>query len=67
MSTKQEEEALEIGRRSGVPVHLIHYRQSAQGVGSHLDYLGLVEDARADGMDSPSTATPIPTQVPPSQ
>ena len=45
------EEALEIGRRSGIPIHLTHYRQSAQGVGSHLDYLGLVEDARADGMD----------------
>ena len=45
------EEALEIGRRSGIPIHLTHYRQSAQGVGSHLDYLGLVEDARAEGMD----------------
>ena len=45
------EEALEIGRRSGIPVHLTHYRQSAQGVGSHLDYLGLVEDGRAEGMD----------------
>ena len=45
------EEALEIGRRSGSPVHLTHYRQSAQGVGSHLDYLGLVEDAQAEGMD----------------
>ena len=45
------EEALEIGRRSGIPIHLTHYRQSAQGVGSHHDYLGLVEDARADGMD----------------
>ena len=45
------EEALEIGQRSGIPVHLTHYRQSAEGVGSHLDYLGLVEDARARGMD----------------
>ena len=45
------EEALEIGRRSGCPIHLTHYRQSAQGVGSHLDYLGLVEDARDEGMD----------------
>jgi len=45
------EEALDIGRRSGIPVHLTHYRQSAQGVGSHLDYIGLVEDARAEGMD----------------
>ncbi len=45
------EEALEIGRRSGIPVHLTHYRQSAQGVGSHLDYLGLVESGRDEGMD----------------
>ena len=44
-------EALEIGRRSGIPVHLTHYRQGTQGVGSHLDYIGLVEDARAEGMD----------------
>ena len=44
-------EAIEIGRKSGIPVHLTHYRQSAQGVGSHLDYIGLVEDARAEGMD----------------
>ncbi len=45
------EEAIEIGRRSGIPIHLTHYRQSAQGVGSHLDYLGLVDDARDAGMD----------------
>ena len=45
------EEALEIGRRSGSPVHLTHYRQGVQGVGSHLDYLGLVERARDEGMD----------------
>ena len=45
------EEALEIGRRSGIPVHLTHYRQPAQGVLSHHDYIGLVEDARDEGMD----------------
>ena len=45
------EEALDIGRRSGSAVHLTHYRQGAQGVGSHHDYLGLVEDARDEGMD----------------
>jgi N-acyl-D-amino-acid deacylase len=44
-------EAVEIGRRSGIPVHLTHYRQSFQGDGSHLDYIGLVEDSRAQGMD----------------
>ena len=45
------EEALDIGWRSGSPVHLTHYRQSAQGVGSHLDYLGLVDNARDQGLD----------------
>ena len=45
------EEAIEIGRRSGIAVHLTHYRQRAQGVGSHLDYLGLVEKARDEGLD----------------
>ena len=44
-------EALDIGRGSGAPVHLTHYRQYAQGEGSHLDYLGLVEDARDEGLD----------------
>ena len=32
-------------------MHLTHYRQPAAGVGSHHDYLGLVDDARAAGMD----------------
>ena len=45
------EEAVEIGRRSGCPVHLTHYRQPAQGHGSHHDFLGLVDDNRARGMD----------------
>lgn len=45
------EEAVEIGRKSGIPIHLTHYRQSRQGDGSHLDYLGLVEDARDEGID----------------
>jgi N-acyl-D-amino-acid deacylase len=45
------EEAVEIGRRSGAGVHLTHYRQGQQGVGSHLDYLGLVEQARDSGLD----------------
>ena len=44
-------EAVDIGRRGGCPVHLTHYRQPAQGTGSHLDYIGLVEDARAEGLD----------------
>ena len=45
------DEALEIGRRAGVAVHLTHYRQSVQGAGSHWDYLDLVDNAREEGMD----------------
>ena len=48
---KPWEEALDIGRGAGIPVHLTHYRQRREGVGSHLDYLGLVENARNEGMD----------------
>ncbi len=45
------EEAVEIGRQSGIGVHLTHYRQGQQGVGSHLDYIGLVERSRDEGLD----------------
>ena len=45
------EEALDIGRGSGSAVHFTHYRQVTQGIGSHLDYIGLVENARDEGMD----------------
>ena len=44
------EEAVEIGRRSDCPVHLTHYRQGAAGVGSHHDYLGLVEKREGRGV-----------------
>lgn len=53
-------EALEIGRRSGIAVHLTHYRQSAQGVGSHLEYLDLVERARDEGLDVTFDCYPYP-------
>ena len=45
------QEAVEIGQRGDCPVHLTHYRQGAQGQGSHLDYLGLVDQARDAGLD----------------
>ena len=54
------EEAVKIGRFSGIPVHLTHYRQGAQGLGSHLDYLGLVEDARTEGIDVTFDCYPYP-------
>lgn len=57
------EEAVEIGRRSGCPIHLTHYRQSAQGVGSHLDYIGLVENARDEGLTLRSIAIPTLIQA----
>ena len=44
------EEAIEIGEKSGIPVHLTHYRQNP-GQGTYQDYLGLVENSRDKGMD----------------
>ena len=44
-------EAIEIGQKAGIAVHLTHFRQGFQRDGSHLDYLGLVDDARERGMD----------------
>ena len=45
-------------------MHLTHYRQSAAGVGSHLDYIGLVEDARDQGMDVTFDCYTYHTRVP---
>jgi N-acyl-D-amino-acid deacylase len=44
-------EALDIGRQSGIPVHITHFyhRTTAPAGASHL--LGLVEDARNEGLD----------------
>ncbi len=44
-------EAIEIGKAGGIPVYFTHYRQRTQGEGSHLDYLGLVEKSRDEGVD----------------
>ena len=44
------EEAIEIGRRSGIPIHLTHY-QGDHGKGSHLHKLALVENSRDEGLD----------------
>jgi len=64
-------EAVEIGRRSGIPIHLTHFRQPKQGEGTHLEYLGLVEDARAEGIDVtfdcytyPYSGTSVTIQLP---
>ncbi|MDP6606178.1 MAG: D-aminoacylase [Dehalococcoidia bacterium] len=45
------EEAIEIGRRSGSPVHLTHYYQSSMSSVGHHEFLELVEDGRAEGLD----------------
>ena len=44
-------EAIEIGERSGVPVHITHFYQKAPSPGGAPQLLGLVEDAAASGQD----------------
>lgn len=45
------DEALQIGRGSEGPVHLTHYYQPTGSPAGAQEYLALVEDARAEGMD----------------
>ncbi len=52
------DEALEISLKSDLPLHLTHYYQKMMYVheknianGKYTDYLGLVENARSNGMD----------------
>ena len=44
-------EAIEIGQRSGVPVHITHFYQKAPAPGGAPELLGLVEDAAGSGQD----------------
>ena len=44
-------EAIEIGERSGVPVHITHFYQKAPSPGGAPQLLGLVEDASDAGQD----------------
>ena len=44
-------EALEIGRRSGVPVHVTHFYQRLPSLGGGRRLLRLLEDAHEDGQD----------------
>ncbi|MBA2446719.1 MAG: D-aminoacylase [Chloroflexi bacterium] len=44
-------EAIEIGRRSGIPAHITHLYQRANARGGASRLLGLVEDAREEGLD----------------
>ena len=51
-------EALEIGRRSGAPVHLSHYHSPVAGLGSQMT--ALVDDARSRGQDVTFDQYPYP-------
>ena len=42
-------EAVTIGRRSGVPVHISHYHNPVDGMGERM--VGLVDDGRNEGID----------------
>ncbi|MET1232380.1 MAG: amidohydrolase family protein [Candidatus Limnocylindrales bacterium] len=44
-------EAIEIGRRGGGPVHITHFYHRTTFPGSPEQMLGLVDDARAEGLD----------------
>ena len=54
------EEALEVGRRSGVKVHLEHYRTSPGNVGRTDEILEPIERAKADGVDVTLELYPYP-------
>jgi N-acyl-D-amino-acid deacylase len=44
-------EAIEIGRRAGAPTHITHFYHRQTHPGGPDELLGLVDDARADGLD----------------
>lgn len=44
-------EALDIGRGSGIPIHITHFYHRTTSAGSATRMLGLVEDARDEGLD----------------
>jgi N-acyl-D-amino-acid deacylase len=44
-------EAIDIGRGSGIPIHITHFYQRTTSPGGAGRMLGLVEDAREEGLD----------------
>ena len=54
-------EALEIGRRSGVPVHFSHYRTQPDSAGEVAELLQLIDQAKAEGVDCSMELYPYPT------
>ena len=53
-------EALDIGRGSGVPVHITHFYHRTTSPGGASRMLGLVEDARDEGLDVTFDSYPYP-------
>ena len=51
-------EALEVGRRSGAPVHISHYHSPVAGLGAQMT--ALVDDARSRGQDVTYDQYPYP-------
>ncbi|MDA0233263.1 MAG: amidohydrolase family protein [Chloroflexi bacterium] len=55
------EDALEIGRRSGVKVHIEHYRTAPHNAGQVEQIMEPIERARRDGVDVTLETYPYPT------
>jgi N-acyl-D-amino-acid deacylase len=53
-------EALDIGRQSGVPVHVTHFYQRLPVAGAAESMLGLLEGAREEGLDVTFDSYPYP-------
>ena len=53
-------EALDIGRGSGIPVHITHFYHRTTSPGGASRMLGLVEDARDEGLDVTFDSYPYP-------
>ena len=54
-------EALEIARRSGVRLHLAHYRTSAANAGRVGELMKEIDEAKTDGVDCSLDIYPYPT------
>ena len=54
-------EALEIGRRSGVPVHFSHHRTVAKSAGRPNERVELIDKGKAEGIDCTLDLYPYPS------
>ena len=55
-------EAIEIGRRSGVPVHITHLFRRKTSTGGARRILDLVDGARDEGLDDDLRHVPLPVR-----